>query len=177
MLIVARLKVQIIQIKQGGYIMITIEIECASCKGTGLYKGAGERDGAAVVCSECKGTGKVDFSYNEFTGRKLMDGVTRVYHGNYKLHGKIISDKDVVDEDNKMIKFSQYGCTYDKWINGGTPVHFKCLYCPYEADNSGEGNEPLERCQKGIGKSQKIADCGFYYEKETCWDMFENIDF
>lgn len=34
----------------------TIIIECQACKGTGLYKGMAERDGAAVVCSHCHGT-------------------------------------------------------------------------------------------------------------------------
>jgi len=42
---------------------------CPSCKGTGLYIGMGERDGAAVVCHTCKGTGCHAFKheYEEFT--------------------------------------------------------------------------------------------------------------
>lgn len=38
--------------------IIKIECECNACKGTGLYVGMAERDGAAVVCYTCKGTGK-----------------------------------------------------------------------------------------------------------------------
>ena len=55
--------------------------ECESCSGTGLYQGVAERDGAAVVCVTCKGTGRqhVKHEYNEFTGRKKAENVSRVY--------------------------------------------------------------------------------------------------
>ena len=31
----------------------TIQIECPSCKGTGLYKGYAEKDDCAVICANC----------------------------------------------------------------------------------------------------------------------------
>ena len=58
--------------------------KCKSCKGTGLYVGFAEKEGAAVVCHSCKGTGeqKMRFEYEEFQGRADRIGVTRVYQTN-----------------------------------------------------------------------------------------------
>ena len=56
--------------------------QCKSCKGTGLYVGTDEREGAAVVCWTCKGTGRFEghIEYEEFTGRvKAEKSVSRVY--------------------------------------------------------------------------------------------------
>ena len=55
--------------------------ECHACNGTGLYVGAAERDGAAVICSVCKGTGRLEreISYMPFTGRRKREGVERVF--------------------------------------------------------------------------------------------------
>lgn len=55
--------------------------ECKSCKGTGLYQGIGECNGAAVVCEDCEGSGKfyTQHEYKEFTGRVKVLGVSRVY--------------------------------------------------------------------------------------------------
>lgn len=58
---------------------------CPACKGTGLYVGMAERDGAAVVCHDCKGTGCHRFrhEYEVFTGRNdAPEGVRRVYQVN-----------------------------------------------------------------------------------------------
>jgi len=57
---------------------------CPSCKGTGLYVGMAERDGAAVVCRTCKGTGCEHFkvTYEPFVARKPRTDVKRVYRTN-----------------------------------------------------------------------------------------------
>ena len=64
----------------------TIEFDqkCKSCKGTGLYVGMGERDGAAVVCHRCDGTGKYHFKheYEDFDGRLKRENIKRVYAAN-----------------------------------------------------------------------------------------------
>ena len=59
--------------------MKEIQIECPSCKGTGLYVGVCERDGCAVVCTQCKGKGYTTYRYNDFTGRKIREGIKRVF--------------------------------------------------------------------------------------------------
>ena len=66
--------------ESGGVTTTTLTRECVACRGTGLYAGEGERDGAAVVCHNCKGEGQevVSVSGVAFTGRKPCD-VKRVY--------------------------------------------------------------------------------------------------
>lgn len=56
----------------------SIEIECRSCRGTGLYSGFAEPKGVAVVCVHCEGTGKEIFEYEPFTGRKPKKGIKTV---------------------------------------------------------------------------------------------------
>jgi hypothetical protein len=56
----------------------TIEIECPSCQGTGVYRGFAEPQGVAVVCLHCEGTGKETITYKPFTGRKRRDGIHTV---------------------------------------------------------------------------------------------------
>jgi len=52
--------------------IIEFDEVCDSCKGTGLYVGFAEHDGAAIVCHHCGGTGRYHFEheYDEFTCRK-----------------------------------------------------------------------------------------------------------
>jgi len=56
----------------------TIDIECESCSGTGLYSGMCEAKGIAVVCVRCDGTGCQKFSYIPFTCRKGKRGIHTV---------------------------------------------------------------------------------------------------
>lgn len=56
----------------------TIEIECQSCGGTGLYSGFAEPKGVAVVCVTCAGTGKSTFTYEPFERRKGREGIHTV---------------------------------------------------------------------------------------------------
>ena len=69
--------------------------ECHSCHGTGVYRGMGEGDGAAVVCITCKGTGKeeVRHRFQEFTGRKINPDVRRVYRtgAGIKLQAELVA--------------------------------------------------------------------------------------
>ncbi len=146
----------------------TIIIECQACGGTGLYKGIAERDGAAVVCSHCHGTGKTEFTYNEFEGRKEMDGVTRVFEGSF---GYVHTDKDTTTEEGRTLHFSQYGCSYEEWKAGVEPTPMEELYCPYIYRNRGIGNEPCSRCKTGCkGWGGSISDCKFYSDKAKCWE-------
>jgi hypothetical protein len=152
---------------------IVIEhVECQACKGTGLYKGFAERGGAAVVCHNCKGTGEVTFTYQyeEFTGRKDIDNVTRVFQGSF---GYGLSDSDVTCKDGRVLHYSQYGCTYEDWKNGVVPTHMKELYCPCQAYNNGIGNEPLDRCRESNHWGSLISDCPNHADKMRCWRMFE----
>ena len=149
----------------------TITIECGSCQGTGLYKGMSERDNCAVVCYSCKGTGKVDFTYNEFEGRKRRTDIKRVFK---KSCGYIHSDQDTITREGKEIKFTEGGCTYEEWLNGVDPKPVKSLYCPYIWDNKGAGNEPLKDCREHCKGFGSISDCEIYHQKEECWAKLES---
>jgi len=54
---------------------VKIQIECASCRGTGVYQGFAEAPGTAVVCINCAGTGATTVEYKPYTGRKVKRGV------------------------------------------------------------------------------------------------------
>jgi len=55
--------------------MKSIEIECSSCGGTGVYCGMFEPN----VCVDCSGTGKEIIYYKPFTKKKEKKGVKEVY--------------------------------------------------------------------------------------------------
>lgn len=67
----------------------TLQAECSSCGGTGLYAGFAEPKGTAVVCLTCDGTGCETIRYKEFTGRKPKRGIQFVSNsrGNFIVTG------------------------------------------------------------------------------------------
>lgn len=147
-----------------------IQIVCKECGGTGLYIGFAEADKSAVVCRACHGTGCVEFEYDEFTGRKIRGDVDRVYDGSY---GFGISSKDHTKSDGTVIRFSEFGCSYQDWLDGKEICPIKDLYCPYMWKNTGWGNEPLEQCKSHIGLGDRISDCSEFKNKKRCWDLYE----
>lgn len=151
--------------------MKEIKIECPSCEGTGLYKGMCERDGCAVVCTECDGKGYTTYRYNDFTGKKVKEGITRVFQ---KTCGYVHSDKNH-KSDKGIIHFENYGCTYQEWLNGAEPKPMEELYCPHVYYNRGIGNEPLEKCKQYGGLGNLITDCPLYSEKKKCWKEYHAL--
>ena len=157
-----------------GYILEG-EQECPSCKGTGLYKGLGEADGACVVCYNCDGTGriKVSVKYAKFKGRKKMEGCNRVYTQNM---GYGISDKDITGKGG-FFPFSKYGCSYEDWLKGVKPLPLKFLGCPFQETNQGLKSEDANglyktRCKNNSGWGT-ITDCKLFHNKKKCWEIFE----
>jgi hypothetical protein len=57
---------------------VTIEVQCESCHGTGIYHGFAEPEGVGVVCLNCKGTGRRNLTYTPFTGRKVRTDINTV---------------------------------------------------------------------------------------------------
>ncbi len=58
--------------------MNTIQTECSSCSGSGLYRGMAEPRGVAVVCLTCKGTGCAELRYKPFVKRRERTDVDEV---------------------------------------------------------------------------------------------------
>lgn len=54
---------------------ITVDTQCDSCTGTGLYRGFAEPEGVAVICATCGGTGKRTVVYRPFQGRVTRNDV------------------------------------------------------------------------------------------------------
>lgn len=90
---------------------IEFDEKCKSCKGTGLYVGMAERDGAAIVCHTCKGSGRnhVLFKYEDFEGRQPAERITRVFEWN---GGMIIG----IGDNLKLSDFG--GMDFNDWDSG-----------------------------------------------------------
>ncbi len=67
---------------------ITLNTECRSCAGTGLYQGFMEAKHQAVICVNCGGTGCKKIEVTKFIGRKRREGVTQIRGGS----GTIMDD-------------------------------------------------------------------------------------
>lgn len=150
------------------------DIECKSCKGTGVYVGMGERDGAAVVCSTCKGTGKQHYvvKYTLFTKRKIRDDVKRVYKRGY---GYCLAPKLIDFKRIGPVDMTKEGVSYEEFLNGEMPEHIKALACPMLADQGMvHGTELYEKkCHIFIGAGDSIVQCPCYGQRAECWEMFD----
>ena len=145
---------------------ITVKIECTSCSGTGLYKGAMERDACAVICSTCGGTGMQEFTYTPFSGRKEATGIRRVFEASF---GFIHSDQDVRTH-HREIHFSKFGASYEDWKRGIAPKPVEDLDCPaYWNYYNHRDIHPCSRCRSGCNKVPHIRDCYFSDDKAKCW--------
>ena len=149
--------------------MNKIEIECPTCEGTGLYAGMCEQDGCAVICDNCNGKGYTTYEYNDFTGKKVKEGVIRVFE---KTCGYVHSGKNCVCDDGRVLHFENYGCSYEEWLNGKEPRPMEELVCPYQYYNNGIGNEPFERCRENAPGIGFISDCKLFAQKDKCWEEY-----
>ena len=164
----------------GDFFSLEGEAECKSCKGTGLYAGLAEKEGARVICRTCEGIGKIkiSFQWNKFKKKKIDKNATRVYTNGM---GYVITDKDVTikgeNGEDIIFPFSQYGCSYKDWLKGTTPKPLKFLGCPYQHTNQRLQTEDVNdlyktRCHENIGYGL-ISNCKLYHCKGTCWDIYE----
>ncbi len=151
------------------------ESECKKCKGTSLYFGMAERDGARIVCYSCKGLGKVKthLVFEKFFNRKVDKGAKRVYENGM---GYCITHKDITDKEGNFFPFSQYGCSYAEWLNGKKPLPLEFLGCPYLETRQGlqskdKNNLYKSRCKNNLGCGN-ITDCKLYNDKQKCWKIF-----
>ena len=83
--------------------MKSIETECSSCGGTGVYCGMCEAKGTGVVCIDCSGTGKDIIYYKPFTKKKGKKGVKEVYISG----GKLITMAGSTGKSVPYVKFKK----------------------------------------------------------------------
>jgi hypothetical protein len=147
--------------------IIEFDEECESCRGTGLYIGMVEIDGAAIVCHNCKGTGCNHFKheYKTFTERKNTDKVKRVY----QLNPGIM----IVEDDGCMLE--QFGgITYENWKLGaeflpGTENRKHTCPAHWYQNVDYEKIPEWEECVP-LGK---FSNCKEFPTKEKCWKRWD----
>jgi len=158
---------------------IEMVIECPACEGSGVYNGIGEGDGLAVICYKCNGSGayKYHYSYNEFTGRKIKEGILRVYKQGYgyKL-GLGTINFDMVGE----VDMTSEGVSYQEFLDGKEPEHIKKLACPMLADQGACHSIKgfIDECGRLHGSMLlgiRLTQCNYYPRKAKCWKRFKKL--
>jgi hypothetical protein len=150
---------------------LEIESECSPCKGSGLYVGMAERDGAAIVCGRCKGTGKyiIRLEYDDYLGRKAPDSLPeRVYECN---PGVMIG---IIPGGCSLSDFG--GMSFDDWIQGNPfppGSEMRAFTCPawwYQTANY-VLKPTWERCSGLWGES--FTKCLSFPSRHECWDKWD----
>jgi len=159
------------EIRNNGNGTFTVKalIQCESCRGTGLYVGMGERDGAAIQCHRCKGKGSYVYEriFTHFTGRKPhKDKIERVYLTNpgYGIgkHGK--------DKTFRLEEFG--GISFGDWLAGkGFPLgsEMRRNTCPAWWTQSAGCKWESKKCL-GVGA---FSSCKHYPDRDTCWAEYD----
>ena len=147
---------------------IEFQKECESCHGTGLYRGIGERDGAAVVCHTCKGTGccQISLEYTPFMARKNTNGVKRVFQVNVGVG---------IGEGNGHTLEGFGGISYKDWKNeqvfprGSEMRKYTCPAWWYQgADYNRKPDWDECNC---LGST--FSKCSRFNTKDVCWERFD----
>lgn len=151
---------------------IELDIQCKECKGTGVYIGMGERDGAAVVCHRCDGTGKYHyaFEYKDFGGRIKRRGVKRVYKSGY---GYCLAPKKIKFQRVGEIDLAQEGVSYDEFWEGKHPQHIRKMACPMLADQGACHEMKGFTATCGCCAGRLITECPQYADRARCWERFD----
>lgn len=145
---------------------IRVKHECGACSGTGLFVGAAERSGAAVVCARCGGTGWRESVFQEFTGRKERAGVRRVFETN----------PGVVIGEGGKIKLSDFGgMPLEDWL-AGKPfergMENRAYSCPRWWTQCVGGPMPeWSECNSNLGHS--FSRCPHFRNKAECWALWD----
>ena len=153
--------------------IIEFDQQCKSCKGTGLYVGICERDGAAVVCHTCNGTGchHVKIEYDDFESRKEQHDVKRVFEASV---GMCIGK----GKNNKYVLSDFGGMPYREWIQDfpfPPKSEMRQFVCPawwYQSvdyDKKPDWDDEHRQC--GWGGS--FSGCKYFPEKDGCWHRWD----
>ena len=148
---------------------IEVEAECKSCKGTGLYVGMYERNGAAIVCHICKGTGrqKITVEYEPFHQRKHRKGIIRVLQHNPGI-GVGVNQGEAI----RLIDFG--GISYAHWEagtefpNGSEMRRFTCPTWWYQSVDYSKKPDWNE-----CGLGGMFSACEHFAAKDKCWKRWD----
>jgi len=144
---------------------VNVKAVCTSCKGTGLYAGFAEKDGAAVVCSSCKGTGCVEIHYTPFVKRNsIPPDIERVFERGF---GVCIGKGN----GHKLEDFG--GMPVEDWKNskpfhlGSEPRQYVCPFLWTYQDFK------ASKCDKHCGIGRDITKCGNQPNRAECWAEYD----
>ena len=147
--------------------IFSAEAICRACKGTGLYVGIGERDGAAVVCSRCKGSGceRIVVDYEPFVARAAKPKVKRVYRTNC---GFVIGQREGVCalDDFGGMPIADW-LAGNPWPHGSEDRKHTCPAWWYQSADS-KLQPKWDEC--GFGT---FSDCSHFADKAECWARFD----
>ena len=146
---------------------IEYDCECSTCKGTGLYAGMAESDGAAVVCSRCGGTGArhIVNEYAPFTGKKITPDIKRVYRVNPGIG--IGEGSGCKLEDFGGMPVDLWKAGYD-FPDGSEDRLHTCPAWFYQCAN--DKRKPSWReCAFGM----RFYDCEHFGSKSHCWAKWD----
>ena len=148
---------------------IEFDEKCKSCRGTGLYVGMAERDGAAVVCHTCGGSGchHVTIQYDDFLGRVPRDDVKRVLEVNPGI---------CVGSGNGCNLRDFGGMNYDDWWEGHefpSGSEMRKYTCPAWWYQSADYHKKpsWDECI-GVGT---FSQCSMFSSKEKCWAKWDAL--
>lgn len=145
------------------------EAQCNACKGTGIYVGFAEMDGAGVQCSKCRGTGKIilRIKWEPFTGRKQREGIRHVYRVNPGI--KVGEGGGHHFSDFGGVPYDQWLCIpTDKWPYGKEDREHTCPAWWYQCADD-EKKPRWDRCEFG-----RFPDCSHFCNKEKCWEQWDS---
>lgn len=151
-----------------GHHVLEVDEQCPVCKGTGIYVGMAEHNGAGVQCVKCKGTGchRLKVEYEDFVGRVPRDDVVWVIECN---PGIVVGCRP--DTDDKLAAFG--GMTYEEWSGGlafSPGMEMRGYTCPawwYQC--AGARRKPdWKEC--GFGQ---FSNCQHFSEKHGCWARWD----
>ena len=151
--------------------IIEYDCKCASCKGTGLYVGMAERNGAAVVCHTCDGAGRrhVVIEYEDPEPLERKAAVSRVFETN---PGIVIGNGK--EGEYQLSDFG--GMPYDDWFNGKAfPAksenrRFTCPRWWYQSADYKKAPE-WDECYCSLGST--FSSCTYFKTKERCWARWD----
>ena len=135
--------------------------KCKSCKGSGIYVGFAERDGAGVVCHRCDGKGfqNMKFDYEDFEERTVRDDVEQIFpHSGYVVGPSI-----------------QGGIPYKLWLKDPEAIlHPRYALhertCPAQwVQGNLRKQLDWDKCKEGMTIGIQFKQCKFYEEKYKCW--------
>ena len=152
-----------------GHHVIEFDEQCKVCRGTGIYIGLAEKDGAGVQCCQCKGTGRDHFyhEYDDFTGRVHRDDVRHVLRANL---GIMIG----VGKDGQYTLGDFGGMAYESWWAGdefppGSEMRkFTCPAWWYQTVDY-ERKPKWDEC-RGCGA---FSACEDFHAKKKCWARWD----